>query len=109
MKLIEDSVSKQILKALNESEEVKTKLTEAFIYKNAEDGSTLNLDVTDKLTSSSAGEVIDINSLGKIAGLVKIQDTTYLITKEGESLYAYSIDTGFPFEFKFEKSDEFEN
>ena len=81
------------------------KLHESFIYTNSEEGdSNLRLDVTDKLVGASHGEVIDF---GKVVGFNKIEDTTYLIVKDGDKLYAYSIDTKFPFVFNYSKSDEF--
>lgn len=81
------------------------KLHESFIYTNSEEGdSNLRLDVTDKLVGASHGEVIDF---GKVVGFNKIEDTTYLIVKDGDRLYAYSIDTKFPFVFNYSKSDEF--
>ena len=83
------------------------KLHESFIYTNSEEGdSNLRLDVTDKLVGASHGEVIDF---GKVVGFNKIEDTTYLIVKDGDKLYAYSIDTKFPFVFNYSKSDEFAN
>lgn len=83
------------------------KLHESFIYTNSEEGdSNLRLDVTDKLVGASHGEVIDF---GKVVGFNKIEDTTYLIVKDGDKLYAYSIDTKFPFVFNYSKSDEFVN
>ena len=81
------------------------KLHESFIYTNSEEGdSNLRLDVTDKLVGASHGEVIDF---GKVVGFNKIEDITYLIVKDGDKLYAYSIDTKFPFVFNYSKSDEF--
>ena len=81
------------------------KLHESFIYTNSEEGdSNLRLDVTDKLVGASHGEVIDF---GKVVGFNKVEDTTYLIVKDGDKLYAYSIDTKFPFVFNYSKSDEF--
>lgn len=81
------------------------KLHESFIYTNSEEGdSNLRLDVTDKLIGASHGEVIDF---GKVVGFNKVKDTTYLIVKDGDKLYAYSIDTKFPFVFNYSKSDEF--
>ena len=81
------------------------RLHESFIYTNSEEGnSNLRLDVTDKLVGASHGEVIDF---GKVVGFNKIEDTTYLIVKDGDKLYAYSIDTKFPFVFNYSKSDEF--
>lgn len=81
------------------------KLHESFIYTNSEEGdSNLRLDVTDKLVGASHGEVIDF---GKVVGFNKIEDTTYIIVKDGDKLYAYSIDTKFPFVFNYSKSDEF--
>ena len=82
-----------------------SKLHESFIYTNSEeDSSSLSLDVTDKLVGASHGEVIDF---GKVVGFNKVENTTYLIVKDGDKLYAYSVDTEFPFVFNYSKSDEF--
>lgn len=94
-------------KSMIEAEEVedKEKLEESFIYTNTEDkDANLRLDVTDKLVGVSHGEIVDF---GKVVGFNKINDTTYLVIKDGDKLYAYSIATDFPYVFNFEKSDEF--
>lgn len=79
---------------LDESKGIMTENTE--IYENEEEAED-TLTITDgKLTDTSVGDIINF---GEVAGFVKVQNTTYLMIKDGNSLYAYSVDTGFPYKF----------
>lgn len=81
---------------LNES--ILKTLKEGTIYRNVEDNRD-SIEVSNgKLTNTSVGSIIE--DFGEFVGITKVKDTYYMIMRRGDSLFIYSFDNGFPYEFK---------
>lgn len=83
---------------LNES--ILKNLSESTVYRNTEDKRDYLIMDGDKLTDTSAGEVI--NDFGEFVGVTKVENTNYIVMRKNNQLYVYSFDAGYPFVFKEE-------
>lgn len=73
---------------------MKQKIT----YINMEDSSDYLVVQENQLVDTSCGSID--NSFGEFVGIQRVKDTYYMVMREKNSLYLYSVNVEFPFIFK---------
>lgn len=89
------------MKTLNESI-MKNLLTETERWKNTEEDAYIELNADGVVEEATGNKVFDY---GTFRGFDKRGETIYIVMEYQNTLYVYSIATGFPFTFKKESED----